>query len=85
MPELPEVETVVRYLRTKIINQTIKQINLLYFKVLQNTDPVNFNDFLLNETFIDITRKGKYLIFHLTNHKVLVIHLRMKVNCLCNH
>lgn len=78
MPELPEVETVVRYLRTKIINQTIKQINLLYFKVLQNTDPVNFNDFLLNETFIDITRKGKYLIFHLTNHKVLVIHLRME-------
>ena len=78
MPELPEVETIIRHLRTKIINQKINKINLLFDKVLQNCTANEFNNFLINEKFISITRKGKYLIFHLTNNKCLVIHLRME-------
>ena len=31
-----------------------------------------------NEKFLDISRKGKFLIFHLTNNKVLISHLRME-------
>ena len=31
-----------------------------------------------NEKFLDITRIGKFLIFHLTNNKVLISHLRME-------
>lgn len=78
MPELPEVETVVRYLRTKIINKKINKIEMYYPKVLQNTTVDKFNSFLVNETFKSITRMGKYLLFHLSNNKALVIHLRME-------
>lgn len=78
MPELPEVETVVRYLRTKILNKTINKIDFTYNGVLKNSDEQSFKKYLLNEKFIQIDRKGKYLIFHLTNNKSLVIHLRME-------
>lgn len=78
MPELPEVETVIRYLRTKIINKTINKIEMFYSKVLQNTSTDDFKLFLVGETFKSITRKGKYLLFHLSNNKALVIHLRME-------
>lgn len=78
MPELPEVETVIRYLRTKIINKTINKIEMYYPKVLQNTNTTEFNSYLIGETFKSITRMGKYLLFHLSNNKALVIHLRME-------
>ena len=78
MPELPEVETVVRYLKNKIINQTINKINMIYSPVLKNSNLEEFNNYLLNEKFENIGRKGKYIILTLSNNKCLIIHLRME-------
>ena len=78
MPELPEVETVVRYLRTKVIDQKIKNINLIYSGVLKNSNESQFIKYLQNEKFLDVTRKGKFIIFHLSNNKCFVVHLRME-------
>lgn len=69
MPELPEVETVVRYLNSKIQNNTIHKIVFKYDGVVKNTSVSNFKDYLLNEKIIKITRKGKFIIFHITNNK----------------
>ena len=61
MPELPEVETVVRYLKNKIINQTINKINMIYSPVLKNSNLEEFNNYLINEKFENIIN---YLLFY---------------------
>ena len=76
MPELPEVETVKETLKKQILKKKIKSVKVLYDGIIAT----NVNDFqknLLNEEFIDITRRGKYLIFELNNY-YLVSHLRME-------
>ena len=77
MPELPEVETVKRTLIKHLKNRTIKSCEVLYEKMLLS--PVNeFITFFNNVKILDITRKGKYLIFTFNKEKVLISHLRME-------
>ena len=77
MPELPEVETIKNLLKPQIINRKIISIDILRDKTILG-DPTTFKTSLENETFLDVTRIGKYLIFHLTNDKVFISHLRME-------
>ncbi|SMB92918.1 DNA-(apurinic or apyrimidinic site) lyase [Desulfonispora thiosulfatigenes DSM 11270] len=79
MPELPEVETIKRSLLPllvgkKIINVDIKVPNLLKYPL---ADKEHFEEVLKGSTFLDIQRRGKYLLFHLNKGWILVIHLRM--------
>lgn len=78
MPELPEVQTIVNYLMTKIINKKVVDIQILNEKFLKNVDKEMFVNSLLNKQIIDINRKGKYLLFYLSNNLVVVNHLRME-------
>ena len=73
MPELPEVETVKNVLKKSILNKKINSIEIIYPKIIDLGD-INS---LINEEFIDIKRKGKFLIFETNNH-YLVSHLRME-------
>lgn len=77
MPELPEVETVRRTLLPQIKNKKIAAINIPYEKIIVG-DPNEFQQQLVGETFLDIDRMGKYLVFRLTNNKSIVSHLRME-------
>ncbi len=75
MPELPEIEIVKRSLfkivnKAKIINVRINNKNLRY-KI-----PNSFSKKLINNTILNISRRSKYLIFHLKK-KVLLVHLGM--------
>lgn len=47
-------------------------------KLFKNCCFEQFQQNLINEAIVQITQKGKYLIFHLTNKKVFVVHLRME-------
>ncbi len=76
MPELAEVETVRRVLFKKVLNKKIVDINVIYPKIVEN-DINEFKNMLINDKFINITRKGKYLIFE-TNKYFLISHLRME-------
>ena len=76
MPELPEVETVRNYLKQNILNKKIINIDILYPKMIEN-DINEFKKKLINNFFIDIQRKGKYLIFVLDKY-YLISHLRME-------
>ena len=72
MPELPEVETVVRELETKIIGQTIKSIEIHWSKTF-----VNLSEYTLDGQNVNsLARKGKYIIINL-DYSVLIVHLRM--------
>ena len=77
MPELPEVETVKRVLLPIVKDRTIKRIDINRKSIVNNLDK-EFIDYFTNEQFLDISRIGKFLIFHLTNNKVLISHLRME-------
>lgn len=77
MPELPEVETVKNILINIVRNQTIINIDVLRTSTIDG-DVNTFISSLKGETFLDVSRIGKYLIFHLTNDKVIISHLRME-------
>ena len=77
MPELPEVGTVKNVLKPIVVNRTIKAIDILRMSSVPG-DKELFVSSLTNERFLDVTRIGKFLIFHLTNNKVIISHLRME-------
>lgn len=76
MPELAEVQTVREVLKKQILNKKIKDIKILYDRIIEN-DLNFFKDSLINNKFIDIKRRGKYLIFE-TENNYLISHLRME-------
>jgi len=77
MPELPEVETVCKYLRKYVINKTIKDVNVYELKILQNITLKEFKKNIQNQKILQITRRGKYIIF-LLSFSTLISHLRME-------
>jgi formamidopyrimidine-DNA glycosylase len=77
MPELPEVETVKRILQKNILNKTILDIEVRYDKIIQNQTKDDFINKLKNQTFIELKRRGKYLICVLNDY-YLIVHLRME-------
>lgn len=79
MPELPEVQSVIGSLKEQgCLNRTITHIESIMPKIFKNCSYPEFTNYIINEQIKDITRKGKYLIFHLSNDKVFVVHLRME-------
>jgi len=79
MPELPEVETIVRDLRSHVMGKVILGLVLRHKAIdhLLNTDPEVFYQGLMNQTIITVLRKGKYIILPLSNNNVVVLHLGM--------
>ena len=77
MPELPEVETIKNVLKNILIGRTITSIDVLREGQILGSSKV-FSTTLKGKKYIDITRKGKFLIFHLTDNLVILSHLRME-------
>ncbi len=78
MPELPEVEIVKRTLAEHIVGKTISKINVIYPKIIRTPSDSNMFKFLLEgKQFVEIGRKGKYLLF-IFDDITLVSHLRME-------
>ncbi|MCR4561789.1 MAG: DNA-formamidopyrimidine glycosylase [Bacilli bacterium] len=77
MPELPEVETVKRILLEIIKGKRVENIICLRDKTILS-GAEEFISSLKGETINDVTRKGKFLIFHFTHEKVVISHLRME-------
>ncbi len=72
MPELPEVETVIRELRPLIVGKCIERVEALWPKTWVNRSEVPID----GQCIKAIQRQGKYLIFPL-DVTTLIIHLRM--------
>ena len=75
MPELPEVETVVRTLRAQIIGQRIQQVTVLWPKTVYE-DP-RFGEKVSGQRILSISRRGRYLVFQL-ERGYFSVHLRME-------
>jgi formamidopyrimidine-DNA glycosylase len=72
MPELPEVETVVRELKSLIIGKEILSITPLWLKSFDQKSKTK----ITGQNVEKISRQGKYIIMHLTG-SYLIVHLRM--------
>ena len=77
MPELPEVETVKEALNQTVKGQTIKDIELRYEPMIKNMSADEFKEKLINQTIQEVSRRGKYLVFHFDDYQLLS-HLRME-------
>lgn len=78
MPELPEVETIRKTLAKFVLGKEIKDIDVLWPKIIKQPDDIEqFKHLLIGQTFQRIDRKGKFLLFYMDD-VVMVSHLRME-------
>lgn len=86
MPELPEVETIVRQIRKcgLILNNPIVKIDFFRPQRWLGIEPEEVTVRLLGRQFVDISRRGKYIILKLDDGARLVVHLRMTGKLFCS-
>jgi formamidopyrimidine-DNA glycosylase len=77
MPELPEVEHVVRALRRAVLGRQIVATEVRLAKLIAPTSTSVFNRKLKNGRIESIGRRGKYILIQLDSDRVLAVHLRM--------
>jgi len=76
MPELPEVETVVRGLRAPLVSRTILSVWYDWPKVIRTPSPDEFAARIQGQTVRAINRRAKYILCEL-DHDILAVHLKM--------
>ncbi len=77
MPELPEVETLVRDLRRRLLGRTIRRVRVLAPAMVRSPRPDRFARALRGRTVRGVGRRGKYLLVRLDRGLFLAVHLRM--------
>lgn len=75
MPELPEVETVRRELEKRIIGKVFASPTI-YFPKRIKSDISVFSSRIADKKILSLSRRGKFLIFHLSMGWKLLFHLR---------
>jgi formamidopyrimidine-DNA glycosylase len=77
MPELPEVETVVRGLRESLPGHEILGVEVFWPRSVRDLDPEAFACRLEGQRVVDVGRRGKWIVISLSEGHTLLIHLRM--------
>ena len=76
MPELPEVQTVVNGIKSKIKKHKILRFKK-YISKLRYPIQKNLSSKVESSTVTAVFRRAKYIIINLSNNRSLVIHLGM--------
>ncbi len=82
MPELPEVETVVRGLRHPLVGRTFTDAKILWANTLKIPTIAEFEKKLPGQRIEAITRRAKYIQMSLSAGDTLFVHLKMSGNLL---
>lgn len=77
MPELPEVEHVVRALRRAVTGRRIVAAELKLPRLAGGVSPRAFSQRLRGARIERVRRRGKYILIELDSARVLAVHLRM--------
>ena len=77
MPELPEVEHVVRALSALVVGRRILAAELNLKRIAPGISRPAFDRRLRNARITGVGRRGKYILFKLESGHVLTTHLRM--------
>jgi formamidopyrimidine-DNA glycosylase len=84
MPELPEVETIKNELAPWVVGQSFTQVTILDTELVCGGSAEEVRLGLIGQKVESLERRGKYLIFHLSNGRSLIMHLRMTGSLLLN-
>jgi len=76
MPELPEVETVVRGLRAPLIGRTVQSMWYDWGRTIHSPDAPEFAARISGQTFRAVNRRAKYILCELDTD-TLIVHLKM--------
>ncbi len=77
MPELPEIETIKNELSPCIIGQVFTDVCIVDDKIVANGSTEQLQRDLVSQKVECLSRRGKYLLLHLSVGQSLVMHLRM--------
>ncbi|HEQ72147.1 MAG TPA: bifunctional DNA-formamidopyrimidine glycosylase/DNA-(apurinic or apyrimidinic site) lyase, partial [Spirochaetia bacterium] len=77
MPELPEVETIVRGLNACLPGKTVRRVEVRHPKPIRAHGAAVFRKLLAGKTFGPVERYGKFIQFHFTDGGGMIAHLRM--------
>jgi formamidopyrimidine-DNA glycosylase len=80
MPELPEVETVVRQLEPEVEGHRIERLEVLDARWSRPVPPEQLGAAVGGATIEHLGRRGKYILMGLDRERTLVMHLRMTGN-----
>ena len=75
MPELPEVETVVRGLRGPLIGRRVEGLWHDWPRTIHSPNPAEFAARIAGQTFRAVERRAKYILCY-TEDELLVVHLK---------
>jgi formamidopyrimidine-DNA glycosylase len=84
MPELPEVETIRRQLAPLVEGRTLERVKVLDERWCRPLAPGEMTDALEGRTVEKLGRRGKYLLWGLSEEVYLAQHLRMTGTVLCD-
>ena len=77
MPEKPEVMTVAKKLETKLLNEKIVGVDIIYKRIIESPSIEEFSKRIVGQTIYSITTRGKWIVFKLDTDYLLA-HLRME-------
>jgi formamidopyrimidine-DNA glycosylase len=77
MPELPEVETIVRQIRPALVGRRVQRVRLGWAGVVQRPSARAFRSGVAGRLIETVGRRGKYFLLGLDDGRWLVGHLRM--------
>jgi len=77
MPELPEVETIVRDLEPELQGRTIVAADVRSERSLAGHTAEEFARGVLGQRIGEVRRRAKYILVHFENGEYLVVHLAM--------
>jgi len=83
MPELPEVEHVVRAQQPAIVGRRILAAELRLKRTAPKTSKPAFGRLLRNALITGVSRRGKYILIELDSDRLLATHLRMTGKFVC--
>jgi formamidopyrimidine-DNA glycosylase len=84
MPELPEVETIRRQLAPLVEGRTLERVEILDARWCRPLAPREASDALRGRRVERLGRRGKYLVWSLSEDVHLAQHLRMTGTVLCD-
>lgn len=76
MPELPEVETIVRGLQKTLVGKRITEVKMIFPRIVKE-DSKNFRKNLLKTRIIRVRRRGKFILVDLSSGNTILAHLGM--------
>ena len=76
MPELPEVETIVRCLRRHIVGLEVETVRVVFRPVVRNRE-ASFLKRLVGQEIVNLRRRGKMVLVDFSGGLTVIVHLKM--------